>query len=217
MHLQINSDSDSEQYNNNKSDFKNDPIKIIDTSENNEDVLKKKNDLIRQLKSKINKLVSNQCDFNSTESLKKYHSLNLIDLDGNTLKKSNIKCWWCCNYYETFPCFIPEKFQNNKYHVFGSFCSFNCALSYNLNMNDYRVKTRESLIKYIYTNIFGQNSILFPAPKKELLRDFGGILTIAEFRKCFSTIDNIYEINIPPLIPMIHEIICPILSNSTDI
>ncbi len=76
-------------------------------------------------------------------------------------------------------------------------------------MHDYRVKTRESLIKYIYLYIFGENSLLLPAPKKELLKDFGGILTITEFRKCFSTIDSVYEINIPPLIPMVHEIICP--------
>ena len=53
--------------------------------------------------------------------------------------------------------FIPEKYINGKYHVFGNFCSFGCAFAYNDNsINDYRRQIRDSLLKKLYKDIFNK-------------------------------------------------------------
>ena len=38
--------------------------------------------------------------------------------------------------------------------VFGCFCSYNCAAAYNLNMNDYNIWNRYSLLKKMYEPFF---------------------------------------------------------------
>ena len=52
-------------------------------------------------------------------------------------ESTNIHCWWCCHKFDNPPCQLPEKYYEKKYHVFGCFCSYNCALSYNLDLDDY--------------------------------------------------------------------------------
>ena len=41
-----------------------------------------------------------------------------------------IKCLWCCHSFDNTPWGIPTKCVNNEYHMFGIFCSPNCAASY---------------------------------------------------------------------------------------
>lgn len=146
----------------------------------------------------------------NSDILKKYNNLELISVKGDKIKikeKTNIKCWHCTYNFDSVPCFIPDKFINGIFHVFGCFCSFNCALTYNLNfLNDSRVNTRHSLILLMFHKIFGKNKVLTYAPKKELLTDYGGPLTITKFRNSFLEINNEYRMNLPPVIPLIYEI-----------
>jgi hypothetical protein len=62
------------------------------------------------------------------------HTIQLKLIDNNTMKiieqhRTDICCWWCTYSFDTYACFIPEKFYNDTYYVFGCFCSFNCAAS----------------------------------------------------------------------------------------
>lgn len=122
-------------------------------------------------------------------------------------KKTNILCWWCCHSFNTVPCFIPEKYHEQIFYVFGCFCSFNCALAYNLNMtNDYRIVARTTLINNICNKIYGKHISLEPAPRKEILESFGGKISIENYRKSFNNIETSYYLQIPPSIPLIPEI-----------
>jgi len=96
-----------------------------------------------------------------------------------------IDCWWCSYSFEGHPFFIPGKYENGKYHVFGNFCGFNCAMSYNINMNDGDVWTRHSLIKKIWNdaNDLDNSNDIRPSPPRETLKKYGGHLTIDEFRR----------------------------------
>lgn len=132
--------------------------------------------------------------------------INLIDnTNGKTIicNKTNIACWWCTYNFDTLPCFIPEKYDDNKYYVFGCFCSCNCAASYNLNMNDYKVYDRYSLIKRLYGQIFGNDINISIVPSREVLEKYGGPMTITEYRKNFSSTSKEYKLVMPSMVPIV--------------
>ena len=98
----------------------------------------------------------------------------------------DIKCWWCCHNFENTPCGIPIKLENNTFYVYGCFCSFNCALTYNFNTNDDKKWERAGLINLLYNKTYNISddieTELNYAPNRECLKDFGGYLTIEKFR-----------------------------------
>src|SRR5205807_878533 len=78
---------------------------------------------------------------------------------------------------------LKEKYEDKKYHVYGCFCSYNCVAAYNMDIDDYKVWDRLSLIKKLYKDVFGNDKELAMAPPRQALIKFGGILTIEDFRK----------------------------------
>jgi len=75
------------------------------------------------------------------------------------------------------------------YIVDGIFCSFPCCLSF---IKEYRHRNplyhqSEFLLHQMYTQIFGHTQIdtIMTAPSWRLLDNYGGNMTIEEFRKCF--------------------------------
>ena len=135
----------------------------------------------------------------------------LIDYkNGNQIipEKTNVCCWWCTYNFDTIPIYIPEIYHDNKYYVFGCFCSFNCAAAYNLNMNDYKIKDRNSLLMnmalYIYKKNINDKFII--APNREILDKFGGPLSINEYRKNFKSCSKEYRLIIPPMSSIIPSV-----------
>ena len=119
--------------------------------------------------------------------------------------KSN--CWHCCYKFDNNPIFIPTTFKDGEFNVYGCFCNFSCALSYNKhNSKTLDIAERESLIYLFYKKI---NNIKFTeivninyAPPKEVFKKFGGLIDINDYR------DNkkLYNINYPPLSVIIPEL-----------
>jgi len=205
-------DNDSDNDSDNESIESNDYKKLYkkEVEEN-----KKKDILIKKLKD--DKLKNNSSVFESEvqKDLNRHIvNMNLIDNNTNKIienKKTDLCCWWCTYNFDSYPCFIPEKFYNDKYYVFGCFCSFNCASSYNLNMADYKVMERYALLKKLYENNC-KNKL---APPKEILKKFGGFVEIEEYRKNFTICDKEYRLNLPPLVTLNH-IIDEIVSEKID-
>lgn len=113
-----------------------------------------------------------------------YTHKNIEELEG-------VCCWWCCETFDTLPIGLPEKIYNDVFYVTGYFCSFNCSLAYNMNLNDHKMWDRVSLLYHLRNTIFfklypnGHSKILddiIMAPPKYLLKKFGGEMTIEEFR-----------------------------------
>lgn len=110
-------------------------------------------------------------------------------------------CWWCTYDFTWIPCLLPEKIINDVIFVFGCFCSINCSASYNLQMNDYNVWNRYSLLKKVYnvTNIK-------LAPQKEVFKKFGGPLDHDNY--LFNKCEYEYMLLMPPLtsiVPLVEE------------
>lgn len=123
------------------------------------------------------------------------------------IKKTSIKCWWDAHSFTNIPCFLPELFHNDTYHVSGCFCSFNCALAYNLYyLKDSKIHHRKSLIYKLYREMHGLSPDepidIKEAPPKEILEDFGGDMSIDTFRKSFITFHKEYIVFIPPIKPI---------------
>lgn len=121
-------------------------------------------------------------------------------------ESKDMVCHWCCHPFDTPACVVPERYINNKFEVFGYFCSFNCCLSYILGMQDERTFERIALLQQIYKKTTGRSDSIKPAPKREVLKIFGGCLDIAKFRSNFYHPQEeitYYLSNIAPLIPLV--------------
>lgn len=116
----------------------------------------------------------------------------------------DIKCWWCCHNFDNTPCGIPIKYDKSEetFYVYGCFCSFNCALSYNFQTKTDKKWERAGLIQVLFNKSTNTDDDVTYAPERECLKDFGGYMTIEEFRKT-----NIeYTITYPPMLSIIPQI-----------
>ena len=112
----------------------------------------------------------------------------------------NTKCWWCKHSFDTVPVQIPENYYNNTFYCMGHFCSYNCCKSYNLDLNDNLIYKRESLLNLLYYMTYSVYTEIKASPHWITLEDFGGILTINQFRE--NNIINTQDFLVlhPPLI-----------------
>jgi len=140
---------------------------------------------------------------NNTFKLKAYTCFKEEHANGEIPKFTNIKCWWCrsCVPSNIQPLGMPIKYtkEHSFFDTEGMFCSFNCMCSYlheNTNVSQY--KDSGSLIYFMYKCIFNEYPYkmnIRKAPSWKLLKDYGGNLSIEEFRSMFNTV-NIHTQNI---------------------
>jgi len=139
--------------------------------------------------------------------------LKLIHVeDGRKIvvEKTNIPCWWCTYNFDNFPCFLPVKYYEDEYHVFGCFCSVRCVITYNMNMTDYNVWDRHGLILKMYKELIDSNSCIAstPAPPREAFEKFGGKETYEGYRNTVGGYIKEYRLILPPMTsitPIIEE------------
>jgi len=128
----------------------------------------------------------------------------------NTITRTDIACFWCCHQFECHPWGIPTKIENAKFHLFGVFCSPNCAASYLFNVfNKDNLWDMYSLLNLLYYKIYGVLRQIIHAPDKMCLKKFGGNLEIDEFRMRTMIEEKSYSIKFPPcaaVIPVMEEI-----------
>jgi hypothetical protein len=123
-------------------------------------------------------------------------------------------CWWCCHDFEGTQLKMPLKHdeKRNTFHTTGNFCSWSCMKSYAIEKYGL---SRGGLIcgniVMLRKKMYNQIGSIKPAPHKYRLKEFGGDLTIEEFRKN-QTIDKEKqrEVNTEPAISNM----IPIVSNA---
>lgn len=176
--------------------------------------IKEQEDTISKLEGKVkecNKIINDKIYSGILDKNIVEMDIKFMDIkDGKQIStdKTDIACWWCTYNFDTMPCFIPEKYCDNTYYTFGCFCSFNCAVAYNVNIDDYKVWERYSLMKKLYNIICDNNNDINIAPPKETLDKFGGPLSIDDYRKNSKYLDKEYRIIMPPMVsiaPMVEQ------------
>jgi hypothetical protein len=153
--------------------------------------IKEKDKIIKRLKLEMTSRSDNGYNVNYSVPKKKdqntnIHQVKMVNINKdnkvNVGEKIKYACWWCSCNFDNPPCFIPEKYSDSKYYVFGCFDSYNCALAYILKDDEYKIANRVSLVKRLYSELYNNNKPLYPSPPKELLSKFGGPMSIEEYR-----------------------------------
>lgn len=119
---------------------------------------------------------------------------------------TSIHCYWCCHKFNNPPFGIPVKLVDKKFHVFGCFCSLECAAAFNFASNESmdEVWERFSLINMLSKRIAYKN-VIKPAPNRLALKMFGGHLGIDEFRT-FCETSKIINIHFPPMMTITQQV-----------
>jgi hypothetical protein len=131
------------------------------------------------------------------------------DLQMNISDKKSA-CFWCTCDFDNPPIFIPKHHIRDSYHVYGCFCTPECATAYLMEENiDSSIKfERYYLLNNIYSKIYQYKKNIKPAPNPYYMLDkFYGNLTIQEYRNLLKT-EKLFIIVDKPLtriLPEYHE------------
>lgn len=112
---------------------------------------------------------------------------------GNEILSSTCRCYNCHHHFPNKPFFLPIEYcdKQKKYKVMGNFCSPNCVKCFAINSKIY--STKAYLVGEMYRKLFGYSFRIIPAPPIQTLIEYGGKLTIDEYRQSFFN-DNMYSL-----------------------
>ena len=150
---------------------------------------------------------------NNKENIKKNINNKLKELEMN-LNLNNVNncsaCFWCTYEFNSNPIYIPSLYFQNKYDVYGCFCSPECACSYLFNepIDDNTKFERYQLLNYLYGEIYSYSKNIKPAPNPYYtLSKYYGNLSIQEYRQLLEYDRLLLVINKPltKIYPELHE------------
>ena len=133
------------------------------------------------------------------------HNLHINSIDN---KKS--ACFWDTCEFDNPPVYIPKHYINDTYHVYGCFCSPECAVAHLMEENiDSSIKfERYQLINHIYSKVYNYCKNVKPAPNPYyMLEKYYGNLSIQEYRSLLRN-ERLFLVVDKPLtrvMPELHE------------
>lgn len=132
------------------------------------------------------------------------------NLHNNNINNKKSACFWCTYDFDNPPIYIPKHFIKNSYHVYGCFCSPECAVAYLMeeNIDSSSKFERYYLINHIYSKIYDYKQNIKPSPNPYYMLDkYYGNLTIQEYRSLLRN-ERLFLIIEKPLtriMPELHE------------
>ena len=124
-----------------------------------------------------------------------------------------LMCWWCVHGLPQRPCIhLPIKYDDklNRFTTVGNFCSWQCAKAYALDTNSAKSGEVQSFLAMMRLRAFGKYVPLWPAPKRQFLKCFGGTMTIEEFRGYGGLVEP------PQLYFPVEKQLHPVFNNTTS-
>lgn len=131
------------------------------------------------------------------------------------LAPSGPVCWWCCHDFPSDPVWIPIEQSRNVTHGYGHFCSFPCACAYLFREEEMQFCRweRYTMLCDLFQRATGTVRERVPqAPPRQMLKMFGGKLSIEEYRK-LSTRDLHYRVLTPTIL---HATACVQIQETPD-
>jgi hypothetical protein len=128
----------------------------------------------------------------------------------NNISDKKSACFWCTYEFDNPPIYIPKHFVKDSYHVYGCFCSPECAAAHLMEENiDSSAKfERYHLINHIYAKIYDYKKNIKPAPNPYYILDkYYGNLSIQEYRALLRN-ERLFLVVDKPLtriLPELHE------------
>jgi hypothetical protein len=128
----------------------------------------------------------------------------------NNICDKKSACFWCTYDFDNPPVYIPKHFAKESYHVYGCFCSPECATAYLMeeNIDSSSKFERYHLINHIYSKIYDYKKNIKPAPNPYYMLDkYYGNLSIQEYRSLLRN-ERLFLVVDKPLtriLPELHE------------
>jgi hypothetical protein len=154
-----------------------------------EQEIKKLKKYVEDLTNKLNKYEKEKQDKPSKPSI--------IECNNDS------NCWWDKIQFTTPAVEMPESYYNGIFSCTGKFCSWECMMAYNIDINDENISKRTSLIYYMYKKTYNKEIIIKPAPSWKILDTFGGPISIEKYRENLNTNTIDYNYIKPPIISRI--------------
>jgi len=123
--------------------------------------------------------------------------------------KTDVFCFWCCHSFDSMPCVIPSDIKEGIWNVYGNFCSPECAVAFlfqerlDSNVQWERYAMLNSLYRKDIEIQGGAATGIRSAPKREVLRIFGGSIDIREFRAVLHEKKLRLDVLTPPMVSII--------------
>jgi len=128
----------------------------------------------------------------------------------NNISDKKSACFWCTYEFDNPPIYIPKHYIKESYHVYGCFCSPECATAYLMeeNIDSSSKFERYHLINHIYSKIYDYKKNIKPAPNPYyMLEKYYGNLNIQEYRSLLKN-ERLFLVVDKPLtriLPELHE------------
>lgn len=128
----------------------------------------------------------------------------------NNVYDKKSACFWCTYEFDNPPVYIPKHYIKDSYHVYGCFCSPECATAYLMeeSIDSSSKFERYHLINHIYSKIYDYKKNVKPAPNPYyMLEKYYGNLNIQEYRSLLRN-ERLFLVVDKPLtriLPELHE------------
>ena len=167
--------------------------------------------------SNINPTTNTQTKDISSSEINNYKNIwQKLEKLSTNLRFNNIcdkksACFFCTYDFDNNPIYIPKYELNSTYHVYGCFCSPECACAYLMeekNLDSAARFERYYLLNYIYCKIYDYTKNIKPAPSPYYtLEKYYGNLSIQDYRKLLKNerLLLIVEKPLTRILPEIHE------------
>jgi hypothetical protein len=141
-----------------------------------------------------------------------WHKLKRLEhiLHTNNVLETRSACFWCTYDFDNPAVYIPKHYVGETYHVYGCFCSPECAVAHLMHETiDSSTKfERYQFMNNIYGKIFNYTKNIKPAPDPHyMLEKFCGNLNIQEYRSLLRN-ERLFIVVDKPLtriLPELHE------------
>ena len=116
---------------------------------------------------------------------------------------SDDACFWCCHTFTNRPVVLPARDTGEYLTVIGNFCSPECACAYLFDMRQ-DTHTRWEQLALLY-RVYSEacNNKIHPAPARNILKLFGGNLSIQEYRQLIRSHKVRVDIHLPPMVSIL--------------
>jgi hypothetical protein len=131
-------------------------------------------------------------------------------LHSNDISDKKSACFWCTCEFDNPPISIPQYELNGTYHVYGCFCSPECAVAHLMEQRiDQSMKfERYALLNHLYCKLYDYERNIRPAPDPHYTLDkYYGNLSIQDYRKLLKSerLLLIVEKPLTRVLPELHQ------------
>ena len=176
----------------------------------------KLNDLNYMVYNRKQKLDTSEPDFEESSQDNMKTIWQKLEKLSNSLHLNNVcdkksACFFCTCEFDNVPIYIPKYELNKIFHVYGCFCSPECACAFLMDERNIDTTTRferYQLLNFLYCKIYNYSKNIKPAPSPYYTLDkYYGCLSIQEYRKLLKN-ERLLLILDKPLVrtvPELHE------------